>query len=56
MSKRKPTRGEKIEHELWAAYEARRTSRLEFGFKAACCALLVVVMGFNLWLVWLIWF
>ena len=51
------TRAEEAERALWVEYEARCTiSRFEFGFKIACCALLAVVMGFDLWLVWLIWF
>lgn len=45
------TRGETIEQELWARYERRLARRVNL----ACGALLAIIVGFNVWLVWLIW-
>ena len=42
---------EDIEARLWAQYDARRGRR----FKIVCGTLLTLIVGFDLWLVWLIW-
>ena len=41
-----------IEEKLWERYEARKARR----FKITCGTLLTLILGFDLWLVWLIWF
>ena len=46
-----------IETHLWAEYEARRKENL-FGrrFSFACGVVMALIITFNAWLVYLIWF
>ena len=46
-----------VERNLWAEYEARqKMSSFERGFQIACGVLLALILGFDAWLVWLIFF
>ena len=46
-----------VERNLWAEYEARqKVSGFERGFQWACGVLLALILGFDAWLVWLIFF
>lgn len=45
-----------IERELWAEWKARqKVSAFERGFQIACGVLLALILGFDLWLCYIIW-
>lgn len=51
------SRGRAIERELWEDWAFEQAQRkLARRVNVACGTLLAIIMGFNAWLVWLIWF
>ena len=56
MSEDETSRGRQIEAGLWADCDYERAQRKRARWViVACGTLLASIMGFNAWLVWLIW-
>ena len=57
IKENEPSRGCAIEEELWVDWEFYLEQRkLARRVNVACGTLLAIIMGFNTWLIWLIWF